>query len=257
MAALRRARPLVPSTSEVLPLAVRFVARAVAPLRTSLGDLLEFLLPQRCPGCGVAVDPARFLCERCLARLPRMDAAVCARCLRDEQPPDSCARHPGDSVNAAWVYDERVALLVHALKFDARPSLATAHVADLARALPDKARHPDLVTSVPLHATRLRERGYDQAACLGEALAEAIGAPFVPGILRRVRATHAQSGLSPGERRRNVRGAFRVARPAWVRGRRVLVVDDVLTTGSTLCECLELLREHGARTSGAVLAWAP
>ncbi len=230
--------------------------RAFRPVRRPLADLLEFLLPQRCPGCAAAVEPARFLCERCIARLPVMDAPVCARCLRDEQPPDGCGRHPGDRVYAAWVYDERVALLVHALKFAARPGLARAHAAAIARALPTRARRPDLVTSVPLHATRLRERGYDQAACLGEALAEAIGAPFVPGILRRERATRAQSGLSPGERRRNVRGAFRVARPAWVRARRVLVVDDVLTTGSTLTECLERLREHSAHTSGAVLAWA-
>lgn len=214
------------------------------------------MLPQRCPGCGAAADPARFLCEPCTRRLPALDLPLCARCLRDEQPPDACARHPGDRVHAAWVYDERVALLVHALKFGARPGLARAHAGALVRVLPEKARRAQLVTSVPLHAARRRERGYDQAACLAEALADAIGVPFVPDVLQRVRPTRAQSGLGPAERRHNVRGAFQVTRPAWLAQRKVILVDDVLTTGATLTEALMTLRAAGARTTAAALAWA-
>jgi ComF family protein len=225
----------------------------LVPLR----ELGEFLLPQRCPGCGVDVDPATLLCSSCLARLPVLGRSVCARCLLEERPPDACARHPGDRVHAPWIYDERVALLVHALKFAGRPGLARELAWAIAAALPPGDRSPGLVTSVPLHATRRRERGYDQAACLAEALADRLGAPFVPGVLRRVRDTKPQSGLDAAERRRNIRGAFALARPAWVRGRRVLVVDDVLTTGATLSECLALLRSAGARTAAAALAWAP
>lgn len=198
----------------------------------------------------------RFFCDDCARRLPALDRPLCARCLRDEQPPDACVRHPGDRVHAAWVYDERVALLVHALKFGSRPGLARAPAAAIVRALPDRVRRAQLVTSVPLHAARRRERGYDQAACLAEALADTIGVPFVPDVLERVRATRAQSELGPAERRQNVRGAFAVARPAWVAHRKVLLVDDVLTTGATLTEALMTLRAAGARTTGAALAWA-
>lgn len=232
-------------------------ARAWArPIRAIGRDVLEFLLPQRCPGCGEPAGAERLLCERCLARLPRLGIGLCARCLLEERPPDGCRRHPGDVVHAAWVYDERVGLLVHALKFGARPRLALALAPALADGLPPARRSPALVTAVPLHATRLRERGYDQAACLGEALADVLGAPFVPDVLARTRATNAQSRLGARERRRNVAGAFRVKRPAWVRGREVLVVDDVLTTGATLHEAMLTLRAAGARTRGVVLAWA-
>ena len=200
--------------------------------------------------------PEALLCARCTARLPRLSGALCARCLRDDRPPDACRRHPGDAVHAAFVYDERVALLVQALKFGARPRLARACAPAMAAALPEAARAPALVTAVPLHPVRLRERGYDQAACLAEALADVIGAPFVPDVLVRTRSTAAQSGLGARQRRHNVAGAFHVARPAWVRGREVLVVDDVLTTGATFCEALAVLRGAGARTRGAALAWA-
>ena len=223
----------------------------------AFADLLEFLLPQRCPGCGEPASPSALLCPRCVARLPAAPSAICARCLSEQAPPDACVRHRGFQVHAAWLYDERVALMVHALKFGARPGLARVLAPAIARQLPERTRRVDLVTSVPLHAARLRERGYDQAACLAHALADTIGAPFVPGLLRRVRATRAQSGLRAEARRRNVRGAFVVPRLAWVHGRRVLVVDDVLTTGATLGECLDVLVAAGARTRGAVLAWAP
>jgi ComF family protein len=233
------------------------VARAGwRPLFALARDLLEFALPQRCPGCGEPAAPERLLCPGCFARLPRLEVALCVRCLRDERPADGCRLHPGDRVHAAFVYDERVALLVHALKFGARPRLARACARALAGTLPRTARRPAFVTAVPLHPTRLRERGYDQAGCLAEALADQLAVPFVPGVLARTRATRAQSGLGARARRRNVRGAFRVEHPAWVRDHDVLVVDDVLTTGATLHEVLRTLRSAGARTSGVALAWA-
>jgi ComF family protein len=160
-------------------------------------------------------------------------------------------------VHAPWIYDERVALLVHALKFGARPGLARPYAAAVAAAIPPRVRRADLLASVPLHPVRRRERGYDQAARLAEWLAGELGVPYVPGLLQRTRATRPQSELGAAARRVNVRGAFEVVRPGWVRGRRVLVVDDVLTTGATLVECMAGLQSAGARTAAAALAWAP
>ncbi len=257
MAALRRGGPRTAPAPRTHPAAfARRLAAASRGLAAPLADLLEFLLPQRCPGCGAPADPARLLCASCLARLPVLGRPLCARCLLEDRPPDVCRSHAGDRVYAAWIYDDRVAGLVQALKFAGRPGLAHPCALAIAAALPPGSRAPDLVASVPLHAVRRRERGYDQAACLGVALADELGVPFVPGLLRRARETRPQSGLGAAARRRNVRGAFHVTRPAWVRGRRVLVVDDVLTTGATLAECLAVLRAAGARTAGAALAWA-
>ena len=126
---------------------------------------------------------------------------------------------------------------------------------ELARTLPPEPR-PDLVLEVPLHPARRRERGYNQAGLLADALSLACGTPRLEGTLSRVRPTRPQARLDPGQRRENVSGAFRVRRPDCLRGRNVLIVDDVMTTGSTLEACLEVLSEVGARPTGVALAWA-
>jgi ComF family protein len=165
---------------------------------------------------------------------------------------------------AAWVYDERVALLVHALKYDDRPQLARELSLALARALGGGPaagpgvglkRH-DLIVEVPLHRARHRERGYNQAAVLAECLASRIGVPRLAGALERVRPTPPQARLGPAARRANLADAFRVRHPERLAGRNVLIVDDVLTTGATLEACFDALGRAGARPTGVALAWA-
>ena len=230
-------------------------------------DLEAFALPQRCPGCGAQARAEHLLCAECLAQAQPLAVPLCARCLARGREPVGCLAHPGHAVWAAWVYDERVTLLVHALKYHERPRLARALSAALARALPQATWSPgkpgagvsgrfDLVVEVPLHEARLRERGYNQAALLSECLAERIGVPRLAGSLERVRPTRPQAQLGPAERRANLAGAFRVRRPEWLAGRNVLIVDDVLTTGATLEACFDALEHAGAHPTGVALAWA-
>jgi len=218
-------------------------------------DLEAFALPQRCPGCGQPAEPERLLCGLCFERVPALSFALCVRCLVRGEEPVGCSRHPQAVVWPALVYDERAALLVHALKYGGRPGLTEALAERLARAVP-AGLGVDLVTGVPLHPARQRERGYNQAWRLALGLAGRLGVPAVEDVLARVRHTPAQARLDPGRRRRNLKGAFRVVEPQRYRGRRVLIVDDVLTTGATLEACLETLAGAGARPVGAVLAWA-
>jgi ComF family protein len=218
-------------------------------------DLEAFALPQRCPGCGGPAEAERLLCGPCAARIPALSFALCAHCLVRGREPVGCARHPLAQAWPALVYDERAALLVHALKYGGRPGLADALAERMARALP-AAPAPDLVTAVPLHPARRRERGYNQAWRLAEGLADRLGVPALEDVLERVRHTPAQARLDPAARRRNLAGAFRVRDAGRYRDRRVLIVDDVLTTGATLDACLATLARAGARPVGAVLAWA-
>ena len=230
---------------------------ALAALRRHVGQpLLEFALPQRCACCGAAVDATSVLCAACLARIPRLPAPLCVRCLGRGDSPYGCLRHPQALVFSAWVYDDAVAPLVHALKYEGRPQLARALGAVLATAIPTPWQRADLLLEVPLHPARERERGYNQAGALADALARTIAVPRLAGQLRRTRATAPQARLGQQARRQNVAGAFAVHRPEWLAGRRVLVVDDVLTTGSTMQVCLAALVEAGAKAAGVTLAFA-
>lgn len=115
----------------------------------------------------------------------------------------------------------------------------------LARALVEQgAARPELILPVPLHVSRLRERGYNQALEIARPLAQALNRPIAMRTCERVRATSPQAGLHANARRRNVRGAFQVKRP--LRVRHVAIVDDVVTTGQTATELARALRRAGA-----------
>jgi ComF family protein len=225
------------------------------PLAGFARDFAEFLWPQRCAGCGAGVEAHAVLCARCEAAIPPLSLALCARCLAAGETEPICGRHANHQVRPAWIYDERAARVIEAFKYEARTDLAAPLARVLAQAvLPDAAF--DLVVEVPLHPARLRERGYNQSRLLAESLARELSVPHLPGALRRLRATAAQARLGPAARRANVRGAFRAAESRALENRRVLLVDDVLTTGATLEACFEALAVAGARASAVTLAWA-
>lgn len=215
------------------------------------------VLPQRCAGCGEPAAADQALCAACFHAIARIPHPLCAKCLLEGRDPHDCRRHAGMRVHAAWLFDARAQAFIHALKYGPRPRLAASRGSDLAAAIPASGRRPDLVLSMPHHPARLRERGADASGALADALARALPAPRVRDALVRVRATPPQAGRRERERRAAMQGAFRVAEPAAVAGRRVLLVDDVITTGATFEAALAALAEAGAEARGVALAWAP
>lgn len=226
-------------------------------------DAAALLWPGRCLVCEEEAGEAIDLCERCVAGLPWLGPA-CLRCampLPFAHPPGAacgaCQATPPplDQVHAAYLYAAPLDRLVPRFKFHrdlAAGRLLSQLMAERFEPLP----RPEALVPVPLHRARLRQRGYDQALELARPLAQVLGVPLRPGLLRRVRATAAQSELDREARSRNLRDAFRASSAAMPR--RVVLVDDVMTTGATLHAAARALRRAGVeRVDAWVCARAP
>jgi ComF family protein len=224
------------------------------------------LLPAPCLSCGTPLPAGRTplgLCGACRGKLRRLRATACALCARPlripEAPPgwrcSTCREHPPafDRLLGLWSYEPPLDTVILALKFRRLEYLAE-HLAEaLGRELGDDLRACDLAVPVPLHWRRRLARGYNQAERIARHLAGLARLPLVPALARR-RATPAQSRLGRPARLANLRGAFRVRRPAAVHGRHVLLVDDVATTGATLDAAAATLKLAGATAVTALVA---
>jgi len=201
-------------------------------------------------------------CVLCGGALPfRHEAGVCLSCWSGLPWRPGARRRRGPLRALAWAadYEGSMRRLVHGLKFEDRDELALPLGRGMAARLgPLILPHrPDLVVPVPLHFWRRYRRGYNQAGLLADHLARPLRLPLDPRALRRSRAGRRQLGLSRRERLRSLAGCFE-ARRATVRGRAVLLVDDVVTTGATLEECARALLAAGAgRVIACVLARTP
>jgi ComF family protein len=194
-------------------------------LRELAGALLS---PERCAACDERVPMRRVFCAACASTLVPASSGDARRV-------------------AAFVYGGAVARAITRFKYERHPDLARP-LADLLRraAVALAPLRLDVVVPVPLHPSRLVERGYNQAALLARPLAASLGARFAPRALERVRDTARQATLDRGAREANVSGAFRARASAAIRGRSVVLVDDVETTGATLAACAHALLAAGA-----------
>jgi len=163
---------------------------------------------------------------------------VCGACLHD--------RPHYDQARAAVVYDGICREMIHGLKYDCRTHLRRPLALLTAERVASFALGADMLVPVPLHVRRIRQRGFNQSILLGELLSCEWGMPLERRAMQRVRWTEPQINLSASERRQNVRGAFKLSGSVDVSGRRVILVDDVITTGSTVDECARVLRAGGA-----------
>lgn len=201
-------------------------------MRQRLEELLRLALPRACPGCGGQLGQAAGLCALCRAELkPRVERHSPLSPL--PQPHlVSFGRYGGPARRA-----------VRALKYGQAREVAPILGAQLATAIPPQWQIVGVVP-VPLHPLRERERGFNQSGLLASAIADALEVPYAPAALRRERRTRQQAKLSGTERRSNVAGAFTADASQLSEGA-VLLVDDVLTTGSTLLACRNVLAANG------------
>jgi ComF family protein len=212
--------------------------------------ILEFVFPSRCVTCD---SGGAFLCDDCAASLVAAAPPRCPACWRLSPAGDRCAAcrvepPPFDGLRAAFVYEGVAREAVQSLKYRGMTALGAPMAAFLAKAVRGYDLTADVIVPVPLAGLRERTRGYNQAAVLAQALGRELGLPVRSRALRRSRNTAPQARSADAqERSRNVAGAFR-ARPGEVAGRRVLLVDDVTTTGATLGACASALKEGGARS---------
>jgi ComF family protein len=235
-------------------------------------SLTSVIFPADCRVCGLPLPGFSLLpvCELCWNNLPVQAGALCTRCgeslpgmppIRDSVADEAVCRvcraaaPPFEKAVAHGVYAGKLRALIHLMKYDGmepvakRLGLLVAEQALAIPALPD-----DLaVVPVPLFAGKKRQRGFNQSEALARFAVRAMlgrrpamRLQLEAGILERRRATESQAGLSPHQRRVNVRGAFFVPRPAAVDGRNVLVIDDIYTTGATARSCARALKSAGA-----------
>ncbi len=226
----------------------------MAALRASLkrfaGGLLDLLFPPRCAGCR---SPGTYFCVPCRNALRWQSPPACPRCGRPVSsaaagaPCSACQRDPLplDGIRSAVDFAGPARRAIHRFKYRADRALAPVLADIMLTAWQREPLPADMVVPEPLHAARLAARGYNQAALLGQAFAAGTGLAFAPQALARTRATTPQVTLGARQRRGNVQDAF-TAQPALVAGRRVLLVDDVCTTGATLGACGAALRAAGS-----------
>lgn len=202
--------------------------------KTIIRRILHIFFPTKCPICGGIIGYSDDFCESC----------------RDKLTPftDSFSIESAASFTAAYVYDDISSKAIILLKNGTCGNSAYALGKALAEKLiADKSfKRADIIIPVPLHKSSRRRRGYNQTEIIAAELSEKLGIPVAGKSVIKHKQTHEQKLLSQSERRTNLDGAFSIKNPEMIKSKRILLIDDVCTTGSTLTELTKLLKENGA-----------
>jgi ComF family protein len=220
----------------------------------AIGDywtqFLDLLLPQRCVGCQ---GFGTWLCEECIRLIPRVEAPFCTRCGGEivDSTSQLCARCRTaplriERIRSAAYFEGTLRKAVHKFKYKGVTALAEPLGGLMTEYWSSHPMAVDVLVPVPLHKNRLRERGFNQAALLAHQLSEQVHLTVDERTLVRQRPTASQVDLDSEERKKNVGGAFRCT-TSDLADRRVLLIDDVCTTGATLEACAVALKERGTR----------
>jgi competence protein ComFC len=213
-----------------------------------LWQSLDWLFPPLCGGCE---RPGSRWCENCQSTTTIIGDDICPKCgnlLPGENACPNCASlSPSFVLLRSWaIYQGPLREAIHRLKYQQDVALGEYFSRPMIQFLEKLGWNVNLVLPVPLSKERRHERGYNQAGLLAQPLALALNLPYYPKAIERWRDTTSQVGLSAGQRLTNVSGAFKAA-PNLVKGRSILVIDDVTTTGATINACSEALLQAGAR----------
>ncbi|MGD8383211.1 MAG: ComF family protein [Syntrophobacterales bacterium] len=258
-------RNLRRATAQMQKKAHRFPALAASLVQ----ELALFIYPPTCPGCGNPLHPERpeHFCSDCLRTLEFISEPYCPVCgvpyAKEIQNPHLCGDclagiHSFDRARSTGSYRGSLREVLHRFKYGGQTSLAR----PLAHMLIAPGKHLarlhkiDRIIPVPLHPKRLRQRGFNQASLLARRLGSALRISVDYASLKRSRWTEPQTGLTRRQRAANVKGAFSLRSNEKLKGKGILVVDDVLTTGETVNQCVRVLKKDGGATEVAVLTVA-
>ena len=226
---------------------------------------VSLLYPATCTVCRKQVRAGEYLCEECEAKIVRIVPPFCETCSEPFEGSINIAFSCANCAHRTIHFDAAVAVyrgrgivrdVIHEFKYNRQMHLRHLVARWLRAALDDERLSDysfDVMVPVPLHPARQRERGFNQASLLAKLLCAQTSIPCTPS-LKRVRYTTTQTALDRSERMENLHNAFRLRKNADVRGLRVLLIDDVLTTGSTLSECARVLKRAGAISVHAATA---
>ncbi len=227
-------------------------------IKDGFGGILEFIYPSSCLICNTYIGNAGLICDRCWAKVDYLDLPVCGDCGQQISGNLKCPACPNENsfpVIALGQYIDPLKEIIHRFKYSHFRNLGYI----LGERLIDKhalaimKARPDIIISVPLHSYRLKSRGFNQAADLADKISDSLEIQVDHNSLVKLRRTRDQARLDSRSRKFNLRGSFGVINDE-LKGRRVLIIDDVMTTGSTIREVRKTLEEAGARPVMATVA---
>lgn len=212
-------------------------------LRTYWSDFVDLLFPRCCEACeGELLGNESLICTACRIGLPRVESDST---LQSTLFYKFSGIRQVSGVFAFLVFTKKgkVQNLLHALKYKKQRDVGVLLGTMMAQEMASRNQFPlaDFIVSVPLHKRRQQERGYNQSDAFAEGISKVTGIPWSGIVMQRTRYTKSQTGKSKAERRENVRGIFELTADVQIKGKRIILVDDVLTTGATLEACLEIL----------------
>ena len=236
--------------------------RVPAIVRSGLRSVLDFVLPARCAGCGAIVDDVHSFCVACWTQVEFLGDSGCATCgmpleATEAEECGACMARPPriQRTRSAVAYDDLSRGIAIRLKYGRKVALARTMARYMAPLVDASAEQKPILVPVPLHRARLWQRGFNQSALVAKDMGRKLGLAAEPRLLRRVKRTPPLKGMSLSQRQRTVAGAFQVTNATELQGRTIVLVDDVLTTGSTADACAKALRRAGAARVELV-SWA-